>query len=98
MKIIKYNFLSCRINHDTEEEPNYEDVILPKEIHCTADKLEANEAIAQKEAYNGEYTIEDDGEEESPSTPSLEDRVGTLEADTADLSEALDMILSGVTE
>ena len=98
MKIIKYNFLSCRINHGTEEEPDYEDVILPKEIRCTADKLEANEAIAKKEAYNSEYTIEDDGEEESPGTPSLEDRVGTLEADTADLSEALDMILSGVTE
>jgi hypothetical protein len=62
MKIIKYNFLSCRINHGTEEEPNYEDVILPKEIHCTADNLQANEAIAQKEAYNGEYTIEDDGQ------------------------------------
>lgn len=59
MKIIKYNFLSCRINHGTEEAPDYEDVILPKEIRCTADNLEANEAIAQKEAYNGEYTIED---------------------------------------
>ena len=61
MKIIKYNFLSCRINHGTEEEPNYEEVILPKEIRCTADNLSANEEIAKKEAYNGEYTIDDDG-------------------------------------
>lgn len=29
---------------------------------------------------------------------TLEDRVATLETDTADLAEALDMILSGVTE
>ena len=60
MKIIKYNFLSCRINHGTEESPDYEDIILPKEIRCTTDNLEANEAIAKKEAYNGEYTIEDE--------------------------------------
>jgi len=69
MKIIKYKFLSCRINHGTEEQPEYEDVILPKEIHCTADNLEANEAIAQKEAYNGEYTIEDDGQSNYPTAP-----------------------------
>ena len=72
MKIIKYNFLSCRINHGTEEEPNYEEVILPKEIRCTADNLSANEAIAKKEAYNGEYTIEDDGQPE-PEIPSEDD-------------------------
>lgn len=59
MKIIKYSFLSCRINHGTEEEPNYEDVILSKEIYCTSDNLEANMAIAKAEAYNGKYTIED---------------------------------------
>lgn len=77
MKIIKYNFLSCRINHGTEEEPNYEDVVLPKEIYCTSDNLEANEEIAKKEAYNGEYTIEDDGQPEPvvPSTPEEESSV-----------------------
>ena len=72
MKIIKYNFLSCRINHGTEESPEYEDVILPKEIHCTADNLEANETIAKAEAYNGEYTIEDDGQPE-PEIPTEDD-------------------------
>lgn len=97
MKIIKYN-LCTRVNHGTEETPEWVDLLSPVEIRCTADNLQANEAIAKAEAHNGEYTIEDDGEEESPGTPSLEDRVGTLEADTADLSEALDMILSGVTE
>lgn len=62
MKIIKYQ-LCTRVNHGTEEEPKWEDILSPVEIHCTSDNLETNEAIAQKEAYNGEYTIEDDGTE-----------------------------------
>ena len=76
MKIIKYN-LCTRINHGTEEEPLYEDLLSPVEIHCTADKLEANEAIAQREAYNGEYTIEDDGQPE-PDTASTDDVLNAL--------------------
>lgn len=35
---------------------------------------------------------------EAHDAPTLDDRVATLETDTADLAEALDMILSGVTE
>lgn len=34
----------------------------------------------------------------SPPVPSLEERVETLETDTADMAEALSMILMGVTE
>lgn len=49
---------------------------------------EENEERAKAEAYNGEYTIEDDGTE-VPDTP---------EARIAELEEALDMILKGVTE
>lgn len=60
MKIIKYNFLSCRINHGTEEEPLWEDVLFAKEIICSEDMLAANVEIAKREAYNGEYTIEDE--------------------------------------
>lgn len=62
MKIIKYKFLSACINRGTEENPEYEDVILDKEIRCDEACLEANEEIAKREAYNGEYTIEDDGQ------------------------------------
>lgn len=83
MKIIKYNFLSCRINHGTEETPEYEDVILLKEIRCTAENLEANEAIAKKEAYNGEYTIEDDGQPDPEPTPSGDDSAVWDELDAA---------------
>lgn len=51
---------------------------------------EINEEIAKREAYKGEYTIEDDGVEESIE-PTPEERI-------AELEEALAMLLSGVTE
>lgn len=51
---------------------------------------EANEEIAQKEAHNGEYTIVDDGIEETPEQ--------TQEERIAELEEALALLLSGVTE
>ena len=62
MKIISYKFLSCEINHGTNEEPIIEQVLLDK----TIDWSEANEVIAKAEAYNGEYTVEDDGLVEQP--------------------------------
>lgn len=94
MKIIKYKFLSAEINHGTEEEPKNEQIFLEKSMAYT----EANEEIAKKEAWGGEYTIEDDGlgEQEAPIT--LENRVSELETDSTEMKEALDMILSGVTE
>ena len=56
MKIIKYNLYSV-INHGTEEEPQIEETLYP----VTMPWDEVNERIAKQEAYNGEYTIEDDG-------------------------------------
>ena len=91
MKIIKYKFLSCQINHGTEEKPEYEDVILDKEIRCAEAYLESNEEIAKREAYNGEYTIEDDGQPEPEAKQTPEERI-------AELEEALVLLLSGVTE
>lgn len=69
-KIIKYKFLSCEINHGTEEKPDIEQIILEKSM----DWNEVNEEIAKREAYNGEYTIEDDGIEEVVE-PSQLDRI-----------------------
>jgi hypothetical protein len=60
MKIIKYKFMSCEINHGTEEKPDIEQIFLEKSMGWS----EANEAIAKQEAHNGEYIIEDDGIEE----------------------------------
>ena len=89
-KIIKYKFLSAEINHGTEENPNLEQIFLNAEIRCSAADVEANEEIAKREAHNGEYTIEDDGTEET-TRPSQEERI-------AELEQALEMLLSGVTE
>lgn len=98
MKIIKYKLLSCKINHGTEEEPNIEPVIVPKEIPFS----ESNYAIALKEAYNGEVTVEEVADPERE--PTTEERISALEESKAnqtevdELNEALDLILSGVTE
>lgn len=99
-KVIRYKLLSAEINHGTEEEPNIEQVILDVEIPCsTQAQYDANYPIAEKEAIPG--TIEVTGEFDTPepdAAPTLEERVGTVEDDVADLSEALDMILNEVTE
>lgn len=58
-KVIKYKFLSGEVNHGTEEYPNIEQIFLNKTVGWN----EANEEAAKREAYNGEYAIEDDGVE-----------------------------------
>ena len=60
MKIIRSKFLS-------------EDVLIDKEFRCSADILSANEEIVKREAYNGEYTIEDDGQPEPATEVSTDD-------------------------
>lgn len=87
MKIIKYKFLSCEINHGTEENPNIEQVFLKKLIPWS----ETSEEIAKTEAYNGKYTIEDDGQPEPEQEMSDKERIAQLE-------EAIELILSGRTE
>lgn len=59
MKILKYNLCTC-VNHGTEEEPEIVEILSPVEM----DWNEINEKIAKREAYNGIYTVEDDGIEE----------------------------------
>ena len=55
MKVIKYN-LCTRVNHGTGEEPNIEEVLSA----VTMGWNEANEGIAKREAYRGEYTVEEE--------------------------------------
>ena len=86
-KVIKYKFLSAEINHGTEEEPNIEQIFLDKSMGWS----EANEEIAKREAWGGEYTVEDDGADEPEAKPSPEERI-------SDLESALELLLSGVTE
>jgi hypothetical protein len=82
MKIIKYKYWT-HINRGTEEEPLWENVLSDVEIRCTADNLKANEAIAKAEAYNGEYTIDDDGQPNPEPTPSGNDSAVWDELDAA---------------
>lgn len=85
-KTIKYLFCA-EVNCGNDETPNIEQRFIGKTIPYS----EANEEIAKREAYNGEYTIEDDGQPEPEAQPSEAERI-------AELEEALAMILSGVTE
>lgn len=76
MKIIKYKRMT-EVNHGTEEEPNIVQIFDVCGIQCTDDNFDACYTVAQSRAYNGEVTVEDDGQPEPP--PTTEQRVSELE-------------------
>lgn len=82
MKIIKYQ-LCTEVNHGTEDKPDIQQVFSTVTLGWSA----ANEKIAKAEAYNGEYTIEDDGEPEP--APTQIDRIEAQVAYTAMMTETL---------
>ena len=73
MKVIKYK-LCTKVNHGTEEEPVWEEILNSVEMGWN----EANEEIAKAEAYNGEYTIEDDGQPEPEQSLTTDDILNAL--------------------
>ena len=82
-----------------EQTPDGEQVVI-REAYLQTESLvftESNKDIqiaeALKYAYNGEYTIEDDGQPEPE--PSREEK---LENEVAELKAALNLLLTGVTE
>jgi hypothetical protein len=84
MKILKYSI--CRkVNNGTEEEPQIKDVLFPVEMGWN----EANEEIAKREAYKGEYTIEDDGQPVPAETPTQLDRIEAQVTYTAMITDTL---------
>ena len=85
MKVIKYQ-LCTEVNRGTEEQPKIEQVFSGVSLGWS----EANEKIAQAEAYNGEYTIEDDGKPER--APTQLDRI---EAQTTYTAMMTDTLLEG---
>lgn len=85
MKIIKYQ-LCTEINHGTKEQPKIEQVLSAVTLGWSED----NEKIAKAEAYNGEYTIEDDGKPEP--APTQLDRI---EAQTTYTAMMTDTLLEG---
>lgn len=66
MKIIKYQ-LATEINHGTPEEPDIETALSAVVVSYTEEAY----AIAQAEAYQGQITVEDDGQPEPE--PGAED-------------------------
>ena len=71
MKVLKYRLMT-EVNNGTEEHPD----IVQTFSDVSMGWNEANEEIAKREAYNGEYTIEEI--EESP-----EEQITTLKAELA---------------
>ena len=63
MKVLKYRLMT-EVNHGSEEQRDIQHMFAA----VTLGWNESNEEIAKREAYNGEYTIEDDGEPEPEPT------------------------------
>lgn len=82
MEVIKYQ-LCTEANHGTEDEPKIKQVFSA----ITLGWSDGNEKIAKAEAYNGEYTIEDDGEPEP--APTQIDRIEAQVAYTALMTDTL---------
>lgn len=80
MKYLKYNLLQS-----TSE--NGKPILAEHMVEWN----EVNVEIAKREAYNGEYTIEDDGQPEPEQPMTDAERIAQLE-------EALELLLGGVTE
>lgn len=73
MKRIKYRFLSA------------DETLMEKSL----DYAEANVEIARQEAYNGEYTIEDDGQPDPADAPSQIDAIEAQVTYTAIMTDTL---------
>lgn len=82
MRIIKYQLMTevknTYLDMDGKETEEVTQIFSDVEIRCTAANFEANYAIAEKEAYNGEITVEDDGEPEPVKEPTTEELLNAL--------------------
>ena len=75
MKKISYQYC-VKANNGTEENPNWVDTFQDKILSCyTEEEYEKAVQIAQQEACNGEYTVEEVKEPEAPSEPSVWDEL-----------------------
>lgn len=74
MKIIKYKLMTevkkNFLDMDGKETEEVTQIFSDVEIKCTSANFSANYAIAEKEAYNGEITVEDDGEPDPTPAPT----------------------------
>ena len=84
MKRIKYKIL-MESNIGTEENPKIVQSFGDVDFPCLDENLSAEIEKIKARAYNGEYTIEDDGEPDPPHT--TEQRVSDLEEQLAQSDE-----------
>lgn len=68
MQVLKYRLMT-EVNYGTEEQPDIHQIFYDASLEWS----ESNEEIVKREAYNGEYTIEDDGEPEPVVPPTNEE-------------------------
>ena len=66
-------------------------------VDITDDGTTVTSCVWDEDAYQA-WAAENPEQPETEPTPTLDERVTNLEGDTEELHEALDMILSGVTE
>ena len=84
MKVLKYLRMKEE-NHGTEEHPDIHQIFYP----ITLGWNESTEELAKREAYSGEYTIEDDGQPEPSVEPTQLDRVEAQATYTAMMTDTL---------
>ena len=93
-KVIRYQMAMAETGHGTEA-PDVEKRLFDKEILCPNEAaFQANLLIAQKEARGGEYTVEDDGAEETVEATAQADTDAML----IDHEYRLTLLELGVTE
>ena len=85
MKLIKYRVMR-EVNRVIDAEPQIEHVISGDRWLTLSDK---NLEIVKATAYNGEYTIEDDGQPEPEPEPTQLDRVEAQVTYTAMMTDTL---------
>ena len=79
----KIEFLICHGNEETEQTFTKQSCI------CTEEQLSINIEIVKKIAYNGEYTIEDDGQPDPTTEPTQLDVIEAQVAYTAMMTDTL---------
>lgn len=85
MKLIKYRVMS-EVNRVIDAEPQIEQVISGDRWLTLSDK---NLEIVKATAYNGEYTIEDDGQPDYTQEPTQIDRLEAQATYTAMMTDTL---------
>ena len=80
MKVITYNRVGATEVYNAEKDiVEKQDFLYSVSIPWST----ANEEIAKRESYNGEYEIVDDGEPEPENVPTSDERIAALEEELA---------------